>query len=220
MTSSYRVQLVYLGDTAPSAEETRRLATQFEAPLRVMLARYDHHSARADQWRRDPLSLNPQGRIAVDLDAAPSSDRLQTLHQQTGAAVYLCGVHWPLELTLDPGSTHAGTLQWSGFQKRPDLDRDELRERWLSQHTDVAIACQNTDSYAQHEILAHFGPSLDGIAEETFPIEAAGSVAAFFAAKDDSALLKTNVTRLLESSRRFIDFDTLSVAHFTEQRLH
>ena len=220
MTSSYRVQLVYLGDTAPSAEEAQRLATHFEAPRRVMLAHYDHHSARADQWRRDPLSLNPQGRIAVDLDAAPSSDRLQTLHQQTGAAVYLCGVHWPLELTLDPGSTHAGTLQWSGFQKRPELDRDELRERWLRQHTDVAIACQNTDSYAQHEILAHFGPSLDGIAEETFPIEAAESAAAFFAAEDDSALLKTNVTRLLESSRRFIDFDTLSVAHFTEQRLH
>ena len=90
----------------------------------------------------------------------------------------------------------------------------------MSQHTDVAIACQSTDSYAQHEILAHFGPSLDGIAEETFPIEAAESAAAFFAAEDDSALLKTNVTRLLESSRRFIDFDTLSVAHFTEQRLH
>ena len=77
MTSSYRVQLVYLGDTAPSAEEAQRLATQFEAPLRVMLARYDHHSARADKWRRDPLSLNPQGRIAVDLDAA-TVDTLET----------------------------------------------------------------------------------------------------------------------------------------------
>ena len=49
---------------------------------------------------------------------------------------------------------------------------------------------------------------------------AAESAAVFFAAKDDCALLKTNVARLIESSRRFIDFDTLSVAHFTEQRLH
>lgn len=220
MTASHRVHLVYFGCTPPSAAEAVRLAAQFEAPRGVMLARYDHHSARADQWRRDPLSLNPQGRIAVDLDAAPSADRLQALHQQTGVAVYLSRVHWPIKLALEPGSTHAGTLQWSGFQKRPELDSHELRERWLTQHTDVAIACQNTDSYAQHEILAHFGPSLDGIAEETFPIEAAESAAAFFAAKDDSALLKTNVTRLLESSRRFIDFDTLSVAHFTEQRLH
>ena len=220
MTSSYRVQLVYFDGTPPSVAEAMRLAAQFEAPRGVMLARYDHHSARADQWRRDPLSLNPQGRIAVDLDAAPTSDHLKTLHQQTRAAVYLSRVHWPVRLALEPGSAHAGTLQWSGFQKRPELDSEELRERWLTQHTEVAIACQSTESYAQHEILAHFGPALDGIAEETFPIEAAESAAVFFAAKDDSALLKTNVARLLESSHRFIDFDTLSVAHFTEQRLH
>ena len=220
MTASHRVQLVYFGSPAPSAAEAMRLAAQFEAPRGVMLARYDHHSAHADQWRRDPLNLNPQGRIAVDLDAAPSADHLKTLHQQTRAAVYLSRVHWPVRLALETGSAHAGTLQWSGFQKRPELDSDELRERWLTQHTDVAIACQSTDSYAQHEILAHFGPAFDGIAEETFPIEAAESAAAFFAAKNHSALLKTNVARLLESSRRFIDFDTLSVAHFTEQRLH
>ena len=52
------------------------------------------------------------------------------------------------------------------------------------------------------------------------PPPAAESAAAFFAVNDDPSLLKTNVARLLESSHRFIDFDTLSVAHFTEQRLH
>ncbi|MEK9920790.1 MAG: hypothetical protein VW519_09025, partial [Luminiphilus sp.] len=64
MTASHRVHLVYFGSPAPSAAEAVRLAAQFEAPRGVMLARYDHHSARADQWRRDPLNLNPQGRIA------------------------------------------------------------------------------------------------------------------------------------------------------------
>ena len=52
------------------------------------------------------------------------------------------------------------------------------------------------------------------------PPPAAESAAAFFAAEDHPSLLETNVAGLFDSSRRFVDFDTLSVAHFTEQRLH
>ena len=220
MATPYRIQLVFFGETAPPVSEAKALVTRFEGAQGAWLATYDEHSARADQWRRDPQNLDPQGRIAIDLDTPPTSTSLELIHQQTGAAVYLSRVYWPLPLDLEAGTSHAGTLQWSGFQKLAELDAQELGQRWLQEHTEVAISCQNTESYAQHEILAHFGPALDGIAEETFPIEAADSAAVFFGAEEQPADLKNHVATLLDSSRRFIDFDTLSVAHFTEQRLH
>lgn len=219
MPSTHTLQLVFFGCPPCTEQQAIDTAEQLGNPSRIFLAARDEHSNVAQKWMRDPSSLNIQGRLSIDLVEPPAPQLMDALHQQTGCAVYLSRVHSPIPTSLDVGQRCDGTLQWCGFQKLEDLSTERFLDLWLREHTAIAIACQRTDSYAQHEILWHRGPVLDGIAEETFPIEAAQSEAIFFNAEDNPDLVRQHAAALVTSSKAFINFNTMCVAHLTERRL-
>ena len=71
------------------------------------------------------------------------------------------------------------------------LDEATWLSRWLGDHTPVAIATQSTFGYTQNYVvraLTPGAPPLSAIVEELFPIEAVGSLHAFFGAADDADL--------------------------------
>ena len=59
------------------------------------------------------------------------------------------------------------------------------------------------------------GAIWDAIVEETFPIEALTDPKVFYDAGDDDEL-KANADRMLESCRRFLDFEPMEWTHMSE----
>jgi hypothetical protein len=64
--------------------------------------------------------------------------------------------------------------------------------------------------------LTHGAPRFDAIVEECFPATAMTSQHAFYDALGDDAKLDANRRRMMESSRRFIDFDRIDVIPMSE----
>jgi hypothetical protein len=85
----------------------------------------------------------------------------------------------------------------------------------------IAIETQSTVGYVRNVIvrkLTEGAPDWDAIVEETFPIEALTDPRAFYDAKSDEEL-KRNSARMVESCRRFLDFEPLEYTHMSEYYL-
>jgi hypothetical protein len=90
-----------------------------------------------------------------------------------------------------PGQRSAGLANIALLRRPEQLDEATWLERWLGQHTAVAIATQSTFGYIQNYVvraLTPDAPPVSAIVEELFPIEAVGSLHAFFGAADDADL--------------------------------
>ncbi|WP_099020698.1 EthD domain-containing protein [Mycolicibacterium palauense] len=91
----------------------------------------------------------------------------------------------------EPGQRTRGLANVALLRRPPGLDAETWRTRWHRDHTPVAIATQATFGYVQNAVvrpLTADAPALDAIVEELFPIEAVGSLRAFFGAVDDEDL--------------------------------
>ncbi len=100
-----------------------------------------------------------------------------------------------------------------------ELSRDEWLALWQRDHTQVAIDTQATFGYRQNLVvrpLSAGAPAIDAVVEENFPPEAMTSQAAFYDAGDDPELLQRRRAAMLESCRRFIDFDRLDCLPMSE----
>ena len=90
--------------------------------------------------------------------------------------------------------------------RRPEgMDEREWLQRWHLHHTQVAIDTQSTFGYVQNAVvraLTPDAPRIDAIVEELFPIEAVGSLHAFFGAADD-ADLGDRMTKMVASTSAF-----------------
>ena len=130
---------------------------------------------RARQWC-------PSVRAALDV-LAPYADRL---------AAYLVTESVPLRAPGSPPGQRSPGLANVALLRRPEqMDEQTWLERWLGAHTAVAIATQSTFGYVQNYVvraLTPDAPPVSAIVEELFPIEAVGSLHAFFGAADDADL--------------------------------
>jgi hypothetical protein len=99
------------------------------------------------------------------------------------------------------------------FLEKPDrLTYDEWREQWQGHHTKVAIETQSTFLYIQNVVVrpvTEGAPPWTAIVEEGFPAEAPTDPMVFYDAKGSEEKLKENMTRMIESCQKFIDFDQL-----------
>ena len=104
--------------------------------------------------------------------------------------------------------------------RRPtEMDEQTWLRRWHHDHTPVAIATQSTFGYVQNFVvraLTAGAPPLSAIVEELFPIEAVGSLHAFFGAADD-AELGDRMNKMVASTAAFganIDVDTVPTGRY------
>jgi hypothetical protein len=107
-----------------------------------------------------------------------------------------------------------------GFLEKPDrLSYDAWLDLWQGSHTQVGVETQSTFLYIQNAVvraLTSDAPPWVAIVEEGFPREALTDQKVFYAAGDSDAKLEENRGRMIESCRRFIDFDHLESHMFSQ----
>lgn len=107
-------------------------------------------------------------------------------------AAYLVTESVPMRPPVTPsGERSPGLANIALLRRPPHLDEATWLQRWLGDHTPVAIATQSTFGYVQNCVvraLTPEAPPVSAIVEELFPIEAVGSLHAFFGAADDADL--------------------------------
>ncbi len=109
--------------------------------------------------------------------------------------------------------TH-GFAQMALLTRPPRLSAEAWLDIWRNQHTQVAIETQDNFLYVQNLVvlpLTHGAPRLDAIVEECFPPAAMSDPQAFFDALGDEEKFQRNLTAMLDSCKRFLDFDKIDV---------
>ena len=107
-------------------------------------------------------------------------------------AAYLVTESAPMPPPPTPPGQRAPALANVALLRRPaDMDEATWLTRWHRDHTQVAIDTQSTFGYVQNYVvraLTPQAPVVNAIVEELFPVEAIGSLHAFFGAADDDDL--------------------------------
>lgn len=104
-----------------------------------------------------------------------------------------------------PGERAPGLANMALLRRPADLDEATWLTRWHCNHTQVAIETQSTFGYVQNYVvraLTPDAPPVSAIVEEQFPIEAVGSLHAFFGARDDSDL-RDRMGKMVASTSAF-----------------
>ena len=118
-----------------------------------------------------------------------------------------------------PGERASGMANMALLRRPTQMDEQTWLRRWHHDHTPVAIATQSTFGYVQNCVvrpLTAGAPPLSAIVEELFPIEAVGSLHAFFGAADD-ADLTDRLNRMVASTAAFganVDVDTVPTGRY------
>ena len=118
-----------------------------------------------------------------------------------------------------PGERASGMANMALLRRPTQMDEQTWLRRWHHDHTPVAIATQSTFGYVQNFVvraLTAGAPPLSAIVEELFPIEAVGSLHAFFGAADD-AELGDRMNKMVASTAAFganIDVDTVPTGRY------
>lgn len=111
---------------------------------------------------------------------------------------------------LAPPETWDGTrvdaLANMAVLRRPDdLDENTWKQRWLTDHTAVAIETQATFGYIQNLVLdavTEEAPVVHAIVEELFPSAGISDMHAFYGSGGDDVELSARLTRLMASVSR------------------
>jgi hypothetical protein len=137
-----------------------------------------------------------------------------------GIAAYLVTESVPMPPPASPPGERASGMANMALLRRPaELDTQTWLRRWHQDHTPVAIATQSTFGYVQNYVvrpLTAEAPPLSAIVEELFPIEAVGSLHAFFGAADD-ADLTDRMNKMIASTSAFganVDVDTVPTGRY------
>lgn len=119
-----------------------------------------------------------------------------------------------------PLGTRTPGVNTIGFLEKPErLAYAEWLQLWQGQHTRVAIETQCTFLYIQNVVVRSLTPDAPpwvAIVEEGFPREALTDQKVFYAAGDSDAVLEKNRGRMIESCRKFIEFDRLESHIFSQ----
>lgn len=155
----------------------------------------------------------PVGAVVSVWTEAPAADVAPVVVAALGTVVGSGSVAgWEVEerRPIDPPETWDGTRQPGlanlALLRRPaELTHDEWLQRWLGDHTPVAIATQATFGYLQNVVVAAVTPGAPPVAalvEELFPIEGMTDMHAFYGSGGDDAELGRRLERLMASVGR------------------
>lgn len=157
------------------------------------------------------------GRASVEAILRPLVERLDC---------YLVTEAEPLAHSRYPqlsGSRLEGMCQVVFLGRPAKLDEEQWLTIWKESHGPIAIDTQSTFGYRQNVIqrsLSAGAPEHHAMIEENFPAEAMTSDYAFYGVQDgDDAALAANMTAMMESCARFIDFKKIDVIPMSEYLL-
>ena len=117
------------------------------------------------------------------------------------------------------GERTPGMMQIAFLQIPEGMNKNEWYSIWRDEHTSVAIETQSTLVYRQNLVvrkLTKDAPDCSAIVEEAFPAEAMSSQHAFYDAVGDDEKFEQNRRRMWESSKRFVDLNTIEVVPASE----
>ena len=158
--------------------------------------------------------------LGTHLDRAPAEEVIRRVTSRCAGYLVLESV--PLENTScrAPLGERTPGVNTIGFLEKPErLTYEQWLELWQGQHTRVAIETQSTFLYVQNAVVRSVtegAPPWVAIVEEGFPREALTDPNVFYDAGDSAAKLAENRRRMIESCRRFIDFDRLESHVFSQ----
>lgn len=119
-----------------------------------------------------------------------------------------------------PGERVFGMCHVVFLRRPPRLSEEDWLAIWQGSHGQIAIDTQSTFGYRQNVIvrgMSYAAPPLDAMIEENFPPQAMTSDYAFYdVAEGDDEGLGANLTAMMESCSRFIDFDKIDVIPMSE----
>jgi len=201
------------------AEELRELGAR---GLALSIA--DEHVAYAQgsviSQLKEPITATLSFWLDTHLDRDPLEAVLRNVAERV--AGYLVSESVPIVNTTQrakPGERTPGTNS-IGFLEKPDsLAYEEWLELWQGRHTRVAIETQSTFLYIQNAVIRPLttdAPPWVAIVEEGFPTDAFTDQKVFYAAGDSDEKLNENRGRMIESCRRFIEFDHLESHVFSQ----
>jgi hypothetical protein len=191
--------------------------------LRICVA--DSAVAAADRRRMESHAPVPDAMVSMWVDFAGAAGRWEPLidaHVSRRTAYQVAEAE-PLvnqqAHPSKPGERVYGMCQVVFMSPPADLPYDQWLALWKDSHTQVAIDTQSTFGYRQNLVVRRLGedtPACHAIVEENFPPEAMTSDHAFYATGGDEALLKHNMTAMIESCARFIDLAQIDVIPMSE----
>jgi hypothetical protein len=151
-------------------------------------------------------------------DRAPAENALEAL-VDTPPVGFIVLESRPLVHARTKGARTPGMKQITCITRRPDLDEAEFIRIWHDDHRRVALETQSTFGYVRNEIVRSLTPGMlrgwSAIVEESFPIEALADPHVFFAASSAEEY-QANLSRMIESCRRFMRLDALDVTFVSE----
>ncbi|MBW2287102.1 MAG: hypothetical protein JRG80_11130 [Deltaproteobacteria bacterium] len=169
---------------------------------------------------KTPMAATLSFWLDTHLDRGPLEAVLRDISERM--AGYLVSESVPIVNTTqraNPGERTPG-INTIGFLEKPDsLSYDEWLELWQGQHTRVGIETQSTFLYIQNAVIRPLtvdAPPWVAIVEEGFPADAPTDQKVFYAAGNSDAKLNANRSRMIESCRRFIEFDRLESHVFSQ----
>lgn len=189
---------------------------ELTSELRVLVV--DTESQQASRWtqcHREPL---PQACLCLDDITLDNKARVSQIMAERwpDAQQLWCETTCVLRPERRPNQRTVGTVQICTFERQAELTEAEFQQRWLIDHTPVALTTQSTQGYLQSLVKDRSAVSPDGLVEEYFPAEAARSLGAFFNASNDPTLLQNNISRMMTSCDRFIESGSINVIHMSE----
>lgn len=189
---------ICVADSAVDAAHGRRMRCQDPAPDAAVSLWVDHAGV-AHQW--EPLIAQH----CADMGAYLVAESEPLVNQQ--------------QHPTSPGQRMYGMCHVVFMSPPAAMDYHEWLAVWKDSHTQVAIDTQSTFGYRQNLVLRVLGEGVHAchaIVEENFPPEAMTDDHAFYATGGDAALLKANMTAMMESCARFIDFEKIDVIPMSE----
>lgn len=179
----------------------------------------DHDVERAASLRIGDDADLPAAVVGLWVDTANDGRRraIDTVLEGPGAQLhaYLVAESVPLTGPTPPlGQRSPGFTQVALIRRLDGLADGDWWQRWLGDHTPVAIETQRTTRYVQNAVvraLSPGAPPCDAVVEETFPVEAMDDPGVFFDAVGDPDRLAEHQIRMFDSVQRFIDLATIRV---------
>lgn len=223
-----KVVYVVWHDRQTSSEEfTRRLRNEVAEQLLALGARglqvnvADAAVESAAGLRQANLQPLMDGTVSLWLDSAIAQFR-RPFDAVIAAAVerlaaYLVTESVPIRNTrypATPGERTFGFAQLAFLSRPPRLTHEAWLDIWHNRHTQVAIDTQDNFQYVQNVVvraLTRGAPAIDAIVEECFPPAAMTDPQSFFDAPGDEEKFRRNLAAMVESCKRFIDYDKIDV---------
>ena len=188
----------------------------------LRLAVVDSAVAPAEGKRMDSFGDLPDAVLSLWLDSVTDlsslKDILDTVVLKSTAYLVTESEQLVNHESPDGSGRLPGFCQVVFLQRPEELEEAVWLDVWQGSHTAIAIETQSTFAYRQNVIvraLSEGAAPYSAMIEESFPLAAMTSEHVFYDAPDDEALQK-NMTAMMESCARFIDFQRIDVIPMSE----